>query len=74
MGQIVSTATSTPLDDDALISAPVARGDWWGGISEATEWRWAKNLPGFPKAVRINRRKFYRVGDLRKFSRTREAA
>ena len=64
----------TPLDDDALVAAPEARRNWFGGISEATEWRWAKGLPGFPKACRIHRRKYYRVADLREFCRTRAAA
>ncbi len=74
MEQIASTITPSPLDDDCLVAATEARSKWFGGISEATEWRWAKDLPGFPRAVRINRRKFYRVADLREFSRTRAAA
>ncbi len=71
--QIVSTVTST-LDDEALISAPEARRLMLGGISEVTEWRWAKQFPDFPKIIRINRRKYYRLGDIRKFTRTRAAA
>jgi hypothetical protein len=71
MEQIASTITpSIPLDDDALVTAPEARSRWFGGISEATEWRWSKQLEGFPKPVRIHRRKYYRVGDLREFYRT----
>ena len=74
MEQIASTVTPSPLDDDCLIAASEARRTWFGGISEVTEWRWAKDLPDFPKAVRINRLKFYRVADLREFSRKRAAA
>jgi hypothetical protein len=75
MNQTAQTITpASALDDDALIAAPDARSEWWGGISEATEWRWTQQLEGFPKVIRIHRRKYYRVGDLREFSRTRRAA
>ena len=75
MEQINPTATPpTVLDDAALVAAPEARRAWFGNISEATEWRWSKNLHGFPKPLRIHGRKYYRVGDLREFSRTRAVA
>lgn len=72
MEQTVQTSTITAgVDDEALIAAPVARRQLLGGISESTEWRWERQLPDFPKPIRINRRKYYRLGDLREFSRSR---
>ena len=71
MNERIIVATP-PLDDGCLVSAPEARKNWPGDISEATEWRWqnGQNAPaGFPKPIKINRLKFYRVGDLRKFTK-----
>lgn len=62
------------IPDEALIPAPKARRDWWGGIGETTEWRWSQQFDDFPTPVRINNRKFYRAGDIRRFNRVREAA
>jgi hypothetical protein len=70
----VPVMSPVPLDEDAFVAAPVARRDWLGGISVATEWRWAKELDDFPKAIKIHRNKYYRVGDLRNFVRARAVA
>lgn len=61
------------LPDDALITAAKAREHELGGISDTTEWRWADQFSDFPRPVRINGRKFYRVRDLRAFIARREA-
>ena len=65
--QFLSTPTPTPATAESLVSASAARRDYLGDISEVTEWRWAKQLAGFPVPVRINGRKFYRRGDLLAF-------
>ena len=73
--QTASTITETPsLDDDSLISSLDARRTMLGGISVSTEYRWEKELEGFPSPIRINGRKYYRVADLREFARSQAAA
>ena len=57
-------------DDDDLVSAPEFRRSL-GNISAMTEWRWSRAIPGFPRAIRINGRKYYRVGDGRRFIASR---
>lgn len=54
-------------DAPRLVPAPVARAVYLGGISEVTEWRWRRDLPDFPKAVRIARRNFYKTDELEQF-------
>ena len=61
------------LPDEALVPAQKARRDFWGGIGETTEWRWAQSVPDFPKPRKIHGRKYYRLGDLRTFNRAQEA-
>jgi hypothetical protein len=56
------------------VSAPVARRDYLGGISEVTEWRLAKKLPDWPPVTRIGNRKFYKVADVRRFMESRTVA
>ena len=73
-GGLTMENTASTLTDDALVSAPNARRLYLGGISEATEWRWSKQFASFPKAIRVNNRKFYRVGDCKLFWAAREVA
>lgn len=57
-----------------FVSAPVARATIFGGISEVTEWRYARDLPDFPKPVRVGKRKYYKVLDARAFMERRMVA
>jgi predicted DNA-binding transcriptional regulator AlpA len=56
----------TDLPADSILTALATR-QFLGGISPSTLWRWERNAPGFPQPIKIHRRKFYRVGDLRSF-------
>jgi len=49
-----------------LISAPVARASYLGGVTAMTEWRWRK-AGMLPEPIRINRRCYYREADLLAF-------
>lgn len=62
------------MNKPSIVSAPVARLNYLGGISEPTEWRWSKSLADFPKAIRIRGRKYYRVADLEAFIASRQVA
>jgi hypothetical protein len=64
---------STPQNEPAYVSAPVARRDYLGGISEVTEWRLAKKLVDWPPVTRIGARKYYKVSDLCAFMESRTA-
>jgi hypothetical protein len=55
------------MPDEALVPAVTAR-MMMGGISPQTEIRWRRSVPGFPPSKRIGGSRFYRIGDLRKFS------
>jgi predicted DNA-binding transcriptional regulator AlpA len=62
-----------PRRDEDLITAPDMRRDWLGGVSESWEWRAARRFPDFPEPIYIGARKFYRVGDVRRFVENRAA-
>jgi hypothetical protein len=57
-----------PDEHEILIPAPRARIEHLGGVSAMTEYRWSKDPKlAFPKPIVINRRKFYRLAELKAF-------
>ena len=65
--------TVIDTEDDRLIGSAEFR-HLFNDISPMTEHRWEKTLPDFPKPARINRRKYYRYGDVIAFRNRRMAA
>lgn len=53
------------MTDHKLVSAPLARREYFGGISAMTEWRWIQ-AGILPQPIKIRRRNFYREADLLK--------
>jgi predicted DNA-binding transcriptional regulator AlpA len=45
------------------------------GISAMTVWRWLQDKPlGFPRPIRINRRRFWKLAELEQWEASRAAA
>jgi predicted DNA-binding transcriptional regulator AlpA len=64
-----------PTEDDSVLLPSAKVKMRFGGISDMTLWRWERNEKlGFPQPVRINRRRYYRLGDIKEFERRRFAA
>ncbi len=52
-------------DDDGLMTSVQVR-QFCGGVSDMTVWRWLRDeRVQFPKPVSINKRNYWRRGDLR---------
>lgn len=49
--------------DHKLVPAPVARREYFGGISAMCEWRWRESGL-LPQPIKINGRCYYREADL----------
>lgn len=59
---------------DKLITAAEVR-TRFGGISDMTLWRWLDDAGlGFPRAVRIQRRRFFREAEIEAFIERQAAA
>jgi predicted DNA-binding transcriptional regulator AlpA len=58
--------TSTPaLDDDALLNSAQTKARC-GNVTDMCLWRWMRDeRVGFPQPVKINKRNYWRLGDLR---------
>lgn len=60
-------------DADTYLSAAQVRSRY-GDISDMSLWRWSNNpAMGFPKPLRINRRRFFRLRELEEWERSRAA-
>lgn len=57
-----------PNDTPTKLIPPTEVRDLFGGVSDMTLWRW-ENDPemGFPKAIRINRRRYWRAAEIASF-------
>ena len=61
------------MDRPEYVPAPVARREILG-VSEMTVWRWRQDPSlGFPQAVRIRNRLYYRADELRAWMETQRA-
>jgi predicted DNA-binding transcriptional regulator AlpA len=61
------------MDRPEYVPAPVARREILG-VSEMTVWRWRQDPSlGFPQAVRIRSRLYYRADELRAWMETQRA-
>ena len=56
-----------------LVTATRAR-QMLGGIGRTTMFTWERDLPDFPKAIRIGGKKLFRVSDLEEFVAKRAGA
>ena len=60
--------------DDEFVSSKRIR-ERYDDISDMTLWRWENDiLLGFPKPIRINRRKYWRLSELISWERERAKA
>jgi predicted DNA-binding transcriptional regulator AlpA len=60
-------------EDDTLLPSSKVR-QRFGGVSDMTLWRWERNEKlGFPKPVRINARRYYRLSELDEFEQRQRA-
>lgn len=59
--------------DDKYVTSKQVR-DELGGVSDMTLWRWEndENM-GFPKPIRINRRRYWRAAEISQFMASRAA-
>lgn len=54
------------MNEHKLVSAPIARRDYFGGITSMTEHRWRK-AGILPQPIKIRKRCYYRESDLIEF-------
>jgi predicted DNA-binding transcriptional regulator AlpA len=60
-----------PLDDDVLLTAAQTRARV-GGVSAMCIWRWMRDARvRFPAPLKINKRSYWRLGDLRRWQAER---
>ncbi len=58
-------AATPTLDDDALLNSAQVKARC-GNVSDMCIWRWLRDeRVGFPQPIQINRRNYWRLGDLR---------
>jgi predicted DNA-binding transcriptional regulator AlpA len=72
----LSSAPSNADDDDRLLTSRQTR-ERVGGVSNMCIWRWLRDpRVQFPPPVQVNRRNYWRLGDLRRWqaSQTKKAA
>jgi predicted DNA-binding transcriptional regulator AlpA len=68
------SARGPPLDDDVFLTARQTRARV-GGVSAMCIWRWMRDARvQFPAPVKINRRNYWRIGDLRRWQAERAAS
>jgi predicted DNA-binding transcriptional regulator AlpA len=61
------SSTAFTLDDDALLTSDTTRARI-GGVSTMCIWRWMRDpRVQFPLPIKINRRNYWRLGDLRRW-------
>ena len=64
-------ATPQSQDDDALLTSAQVRARV-GGVSAMCIWRWMRDeRVTFPRPIQINRRNYWRLGDLRRWQADR---
>ena len=75
MHLVGSSAHSTPLptvDDDVLLTSKQVRARV-GGVSDMCIWRWMRDeRVQFPRPLQMNRRNYWKLGDLRRWQAARE--
>lgn len=65
--------TTPPADDDALLTSVQVRSRI-GGVSTMCLWRWMRDpRVRFPAPIKIKRRNYWRIGDLRQWQNDRAA-
>jgi predicted DNA-binding transcriptional regulator AlpA len=68
------SARGPPLDDDVLLTAAQTRARV-GGVSAMCIWRWMRDpRVQFPAPIQINRRNYWKFGDLRRWQADRAAS
>ncbi len=66
-------AAHPPADDDTLLTSNQARARV-GGVSNMCLWRWMRDdRVQFPQPLKINKRNYWRLGDLRRWQAERAA-
>ena len=69
----VAAIGSAPVDDDTLLTSNQARARV-GNVSHMCIWRWIRDdRVRFPAPIQINRRNYWRLGDLRRWQAERSA-
>jgi predicted DNA-binding transcriptional regulator AlpA len=64
-------ASQAPADDDALLTSAQVRARI-GGVSTMCIWRWMRDpRVMFPAPVQLNRRNYWRLGELRRWQAER---
>ena len=67
-----STSVDTAVDDDTLLTSKQVRARV-GGVSDMCIWRWMRdNRVQFPRPLQMNRRNYWKLGDLRRWQAARE--
>jgi hypothetical protein len=61
------------MEDDKLVGTKFFRERYDGRCSRTID-RWINDLEDFPKPTMINRRRYWRLGDLRHWERSRAVA
>jgi predicted DNA-binding transcriptional regulator AlpA len=73
---LVALEAGIRADDDTLLTSIQTRARV-GNVSDMCIWRWMRDeRVQFPKPIQINRRNYWRLGDLRRWqaARTQKAA
>jgi predicted DNA-binding transcriptional regulator AlpA len=73
-GREPQSVRGPPLDDDVLLTAAQTRSRV-GGVSAMCIWRWMRDARvQFPAPLKINKRNYWRLGDLRRWQADTNAA